>query len=158
MKKQIPVLDITRNQAALAILLCFGIEMAHGNPFPNEIDPDSVYVVVNSTNPQTHITQAGLNAIFNMRLRHWYDESPVTVYVLQDDDSLHKTFCKLKLHVFPHQLRKGWNRQVFSGTGQAPLQIETKADMLKRISETPGAIGYLPGKDLTADVKILEID
>jgi len=38
------------------------------------------------------------------------------------------------------------------------LTIETKEDMIKRIRETPGAIGYLSGKDLTADVKILDIE
>ncbi|WP_326498681.1 substrate-binding domain-containing protein [Methylomicrobium sp. Wu6] len=115
-------------------------------------------MVVNSANPQRNISQPGLNAIFNMRLRHWSDDSPITVYVLQDEDPLHKKFCKQKLHVFPHQLRKGWNRLVFSGTGQAPVSIETEEDMVKRISETPGAIGYLNGKDLTADVKILDIE
>jgi hypothetical protein len=30
--------------------------------------------------------------------------------------------------------------------------------MVKRISETPGGVGYLSGRDLTADVKILDIE
>jgi len=158
LKTQVPGLKITRNQAALAILLCFWAETVCAEPIPKKINPDAVYVVVNSANPQTTISQTGLAAIFNMRLRHWSDESPITVYVLQDEDPLHKTFCKQKLHVFPHQIRKGWNRLVFSGTGQAPVLIETKEEMLKRISDTPGAVGYLSGKDLTADVKILDIE
>ncbi|WP_374090202.1 substrate-binding domain-containing protein [Methylomicrobium lacus] len=124
----------------------------------NKINPDGIYVVVNSANPQRNISRTGLNAIFNMRLRHWNDESPITVYVLQDEDPLHKTFCKQKLLVFPQQIRNGWNRLVFSGTGQAPLAIATQEEMAKRISETPGAIGYLSGKDLTANVKILDIE
>jgi len=158
LKNQVPILKITRNHAALAILLCLWADRALPDSLPNKINPNGIYVVVNSANPQRNISQTGLNAIFNMRLRHWNDESPITVYVLQDEDPLHKTFCKQKLHVFPHQIRKGWNRQVFSGTGQAPLAIETKEDMIKRIRETPGAIGYLSGKDLTADVKILDIE
>ena len=158
MRKQVPLLKITRKQAILAIFLCFWLDKGYPESFSAKDNPDNVYVIVNSANPQRKISQTGLNAIFNMRLRHWNDESPITVYVLPDENPLHKTFCKQKLHAFLHQLRKGWNRLVFSGTGQAPLTIETKEDMVKRISETPGAIGYLSGRDLTANVKILDIE
>ncbi|MGJ0486544.1 MAG: substrate-binding domain-containing protein [Methylomicrobium sp.] len=158
MRKQVPLLKITRNQAVLAILFCFWLDKGYPESFSAKDNPDNVYVIVNSANPQRKISQTGLNAIFNMHLRHWSDGSPITVYVFQDEDPLHKTFCKQKLHVFPHQVRRGWNRLVFSGTGQAPLQVETKEEMLKQISETPGAVGYLSGKDLTAAVKILEIN
>lgn len=157
MKKQVPLFKITRSQIALAILFCFWTDRGYPESFPNKINPDSVYVIVNPANPQRNISQTGLNAIFNMRLRHWSDGSPITVYVLQDEDPLHKTFCKQKLHVFPHQIRRGWNRLIFSGTGQVPLLVETKEEMLKQVSTTPGAVGYLSGKDLTSAVKILEI-
>jgi ABC-type phosphate transport system substrate-binding protein len=157
LKKQVPLFKITRSQIALVILFCFWIERGYSESFPNKGNPDSVYVIVNSANPQRNISQTGLNAIFNMRLRHWSDGSPITVYVLQDEDPLHKTFCKQKLHVFPHQIRRGWNRLIFSGTGQVPLLVETKEEMLKQVSTTPGAVGYLSGKDLTSAVKILEI-
>lgn len=157
MKKQVPVFKFTRIQIALAIFFCCWIERGYPDSSPAKVNPDSVYVIVNSANPQKNISQTGLNAIFNMRLRHWSDGSPITVYVLQDEEPLHRTFCKQKLHVFPHQIRRGWNRLIFSGTGQVPLLVETKEEMLKQVSETPGAIGYLSGKDLTPAVKILEI-
>lgn len=139
-------------------MFCFWLDKGYPESFSAKYNPDNVYVIVNSANPQRKISQTGLNAIFNMHLRHWSDGSPITVYVLNDEDPLHKTFCKQKLHVFPHQIRRGWDRLVFSGTGQAPLQVETKEDMLKQVSETPGAVGYLSGKNLTANVKILEIE
>lgn len=157
MKPQVPLFKITRS-FTLAILFCFWIERGYPESFPTKGNPDSVYVIVNSANPQRNISQPGLNAIFNMRLRQWSDGSPITVYVLQDEDPLHKTFCKQKLHAFPHQIRRGWNRLIFSGTGQVPLQVETKEEMLRQVSETPGAVGYLRGKDLTSAVKILEIE
>lgn len=158
MKKLVPVLKITRNQSVLAFLLFFWTQNPHADPLPNKIQGDEVYVIVNPANSQHSITQNGLNAIFNMRLRSWSDGSPITVFVLPDEDPLHKKFCKQKLDVFPHQLRRGWNRLVFSGTGQAPTQLENEMDMLKHVSETPGSVGYLSGKDLTSAVKLLEID
>jgi hypothetical protein len=103
LNKKVPLLKPTRNQVAIAILFCFWAELAYLEPIPKKINPDSIFVVVNSANPQSRISQPGLNAIFNMRLRHWSDESPITVFVLQDDDPLHKAFCKQKLHLFSHQ-------------------------------------------------------
>lgn len=93
-----------------------------------------------------------------MRLRHWSDGSNVTVFVLQDDNPLHKQFCKQILNVFPHQMRRNWNKLVFSGTGQAPILLENKDEMINKLRDTPGAVGYLSGKDLTKDIKILDIE
>jgi hypothetical protein len=45
--------------------------------------------------------------------------------------------------MFPHQLRWAWDRQVFSGTGRAPIMVNTEEEMRQRIASTPGAIGYL---------------
>ena len=93
-----------------------------------------------------------------MRLRHWQDGSPVTVFVLDDDNPLHKLFCKQILNVFPHQMRRSWNKLVFSGTGQAPVLVANKEEMIKKISMTPGAVGYIDGQDLTDTIKVLEIE
>ena len=122
------------------------------------IDKNAVYPVININTPQRSISINGLSAIFKMRLRHWNDGSEVLVFVLADDDPLHKQFCKQVLNVFPHQMRRNWNKLVFSGTGQAPSELKNKDEIIKKISSTPGAIGYLSGKDLTKDIKILEIE
>lgn len=92
-----------------------------------------------------------------MRLRQWKDDTPVTVYVLKDGDPIHKQFCKQILHVFPHQMRRIWNRAVFSGSGQAPNTVKSIKEMITKISNTPGAIGYLQASQITDDMKILEI-
>lgn len=86
---------------------------------------------------------ATLQAIFGMRLRNWGDGSPIKVFVLPDNHPLHVAFCKQVLHVYPHQLRAAWDRLVFSGTGQAPIEVDSKEAMLAKLSTTPGAIGYL---------------
>lgn len=92
-----------------------------------------------------------------MRLRQWQDGSPIIVFVLRDSNPLHKQFCKQVLNVFPHQMRRSWNKLVFSGTGQAPVTVASKEEMVDKIASTPGAIGYLSGEDITEDIKILII-
>lgn len=92
-----------------------------------------------------------------MRLRQWQDGSPITVFVLRDNNPLHQQFCKQVLNVFPHQMRRSWNKLVFSGTGQAPVTVASKEEMVDKIASTPGAIGYLSDEDITEDIKILII-
>ncbi len=92
-----------------------------------------------------------------MRLRQWEDGSPVRVFVLPDNNSIHIQFTKQILGVFPHQLRRGWDRRVFSGTGQAPESAETVEVMHRQISQTPGAIGYLYREESGDNVRVHEI-
>ena len=97
-------------------------------------------VAVNPVTPAgTTITRNALRAIFGMRLRAWADGTPIRVYVLPDDNAVHVAFSKELLGVFPHQFRTAWDRLVFSGTGQAPLQVGNKEEMRARIAGIDGA-------------------
>ncbi len=116
-----------------------------------------VVTVVNQQLNQDSISQHGLNAIFKMRLHKWKDNTPVTLFVLADNDSLHKSFCKTILNVFPYQMRRSWDRLVFSGSGQAPIQLDSKEEMIKKVSSIVGAIGYLRISDIQEGIKILQI-
>lgn len=107
--------------------------------------------VVNPSVPQTSITRNFARALFGMRAPQWPGDGGVTVYVLPDQHALHAAFVKGVLDIFPQQLRNAWDRQVFSGTGQAPIEVSTEEEMLTRIAETPGAVGYLSKDKL--DVK-----
>lgn len=125
---------------------------------PPVIEQRSIVVpVINGANQQDTISRNGLSAIFKMRLLRWNDGSAVTVFVLNDDDQLHKQFCKQILNVFPHQMRRNWNKLVFSGSGQAPILVESKEEMIEKIEKTPGSVGYLYLSDLTNGIKRLVI-
>lgn len=125
---------------------------------PLVIEQQSIVIpVINGTNQQDTISRNGLSAIFKMRLLRWNDGSAVTVFVLNDDDQLHKQFCKQILNVFPHQMRRNWNKLVFSGSGQAPILVESKEEMIEKIASTPGSVGYLNLNDLTNSIKQLNV-
>jgi len=80
--------------------------------------------------------------IFSMRTHIWPNGDPIKVYVLNDDNELHKQFSKHKLGVFPYKLRRVWDRYLFSGTGQIPITVESEEEMIRAIASTKGAIGY----------------
>jgi hypothetical protein len=61
------------------------------------------------------------------------------------------------LQLFPYQLRRAWDRQLFSGTGQAPTVVADEQEMLRRVAATPGAIGYASAVPDDASVRALEL-
>jgi ABC-type phosphate transport system substrate-binding protein len=102
------------------------------------------------------LSRSELQAIFAMRRRNWPNGTPIQVFVLPDDHPLHQAFCKQILNVYPHQLRRIWDRGVFSGTGQAPIEVKSVEEMQDRVAAVEGAIGYVEGTPL-ASVKTVTV-
>jgi hypothetical protein len=92
-----------------------------------------------------------------MHLKTWLDGTKIRVFVLPDDDPLHQKVAKEKLNVFPYQLRSTWDRFVYSGTGQAPIKVNSVEEMHAKVASTPGAIGYLWRANISENVNVLEI-
>jgi hypothetical protein len=148
--------------------------------WPARAYSDEVVVVVNPATPGgAAIARNTLSAIFGMRLRAWEDGTPIRVYVLPDNHAVHVMFCKQILGVFPHQYRTAWDRLVYSGTGQAPLEVASEQEMRARVAGirgeaavvvgseeemrakvagTAGAIGYLTRKMIDESVTMVPVE
>lgn len=95
---------------------------------------------------------------FAMRHPFWENGLPLHVHVFPDHNVLHVRFTNKVLGVFPHQLRLAVDRHIFSGAGQAPRTVHSESEMLRRVSETPGAIGYVRhGRVNHAYVRIIPV-
>jgi len=94
-------------------------------------------------------------AIFSMRVKRWEDDTAITVFVLPDTHSTHRLFTRETLALFPHQLRRSWDRYVYSGIGTAPIEVKSEEAMVARVAVTPGSIGYICKEILNDDVRTL---
>ena len=112
-------------------------------------------LIVHPQNNNIQLSRNNLRAIFAMRTPQWPDGLPLKVFVLDDRNPTHTSFCKHILGMFPYQLRRVWDRQVFSGTGVAPITVESEQEMLDRVAQTKGAIGYILPEKVNSSVKIL---
>ncbi|MCE8021009.1 hypothetical protein HOP51_12945 [Halomonas sp. MCCC 1A11036] len=117
-----------------------------------------VVLIAHPTVANTSLTRDTTRAIFAMRQRSWPDGQAVRVFVLPNDHPVHARFAKERLSVYPHQLQLAWDRMVFSGTGQAPSQVNTQSEMLERVATTPGALGYLEREYLDERVQVITMD
>lgn len=100
-------------------------------------------VVTHAGTPGNTITRSHLRGIFGLRADKWPDNQPIKVFVLADNNPIHIGFVKSVLGIYPYQLRQSWDRLVYSGFAQSPTLVDNEQEMLQRIAETPGAIGYL---------------
>lgn len=117
----------------------------------------AVEIVSNHDVPLNRMTTRELQAIFTMRLRSWPNGLPVRVFVLRDSAPTHIEFAKKIMDMFPYQLRRYWDKLVFSGTGQAPVELDTAQQVYERVVATPGAIGYLPTELVDSRISIVKV-
>jgi ABC-type phosphate transport system substrate-binding protein len=122
----------------------------------NAENAETIGVYINKDAPSSELSDAVLRSIFSMRLTLWPDGTRIQVVVLGDAQPLHRRFCKSILGMFPYQLRQLWDRGVFSGTGEAPLQASDEKQMLEILKTTPGAIGYLLQKPETEGIHFVK--
>jgi len=132
----------------LLIPLCWHVPTALG---------EEMVAIVNLSVSQTSVTRNFARALFGMRAQHWPGDGGVTVFVLPDQHVLHAAFAKNVLDMFPQQLRNAWDRLVYSGTGQAPVEVSSEEEMLDGVAATPGAVGYV-SKDKVNAKRVRALD
>jgi len=110
--------------------------------------------------PSVGESEVSLNTtrlVFSMQLGQWPNGTRTRVFVLPDDSQVHRAFTKDLLSLYPRQLRRVWDRQLYSGTGQAPETVADETEMRHRVATTPGAIGYLSSEMIDDRVHVLKI-
>jgi ABC-type phosphate transport system substrate-binding protein len=135
------------SRRALAVLL-FSLSAHSG----------AVELIANPNVLEGSLSRSVIRSIFAMRMTNWSSGIPIRVFVLGDKNDLHSKFSKRILGVFPHQLRRAWNRQIYSGTGQAPEKVENEQEMLERVSQTPGSIGYISEELINEQIRTITVE
>lgn len=134
------------SSSLLGLILCLGFGPVWALGLIANIDVDT-----------NAVTRNEARLYFTMRLKKWPNGTLVKVYVLPDNDPLHRRFANEVLNLYPYQLRRVWDRQLFSGTGQAPTVVSSEEEMRRRVATTPGAIGYADGPLQDPDLRALEV-
>ncbi|MCK7593161.1 hypothetical protein [Pseudomarimonas salicorniae] len=142
---------------ALLVTGLLAVTLVHATPAARASGETPHPVVILHPGVATTPGSTELRAIFSMRLRRWPDGSPVRVFTLPDSHPTHRKFAEGSLRILPHLLRRSWDRLVFSGTGEAPIEVRDEAEMLRLVASTPGAIGYLSEQPPTEEVRSIPL-
>ena len=114
-------------------------------------------LLVNTATTDNNISRNKARLYFSQRLTRWPDGTLITLVVLPDNHPLHTKFSKKILGLYPYQLRRAWDRQLFTGTGQAPVTVESELEARKIIALTPGSLSYVPGDKLNQKIRQIEV-
>lgn len=103
----------------------------------------AIEVITHPSQAETEISDSTLRRIYTMKLRRWPDQQPIQLFVYPSNSPIHNRFTKQVLKMFPYQLDRIWNKLAFSGTGVLPTEVSTQEEMIRLVTTTPGAIGYI---------------
>ena len=106
---------------------------------------------------QRELSINSVRLVFTMRMLRWPDGTRIRVFVLPDDHPAHRQFAKRSLALYPHQLRRVWDRHRYSGSGPGPVEVATVAEMVERVAATPGGIGYVPDDAAKEGVEVIHV-
>jgi len=66
-----------------------------------------------------------------------------------------KEFFSLVLNMPEVSHKRHWRRKIASGTGNSPIELNSRSEVLKSIATTPGSIGYIDASKVDSSVKVL---
>ena len=94
-----------------------------------------------------------------MRQITWPNEQAITVYVLSNQHQTHQIFSTKVLRMFAYQLDRIWNKLVYSGLGEGPIKVQSEMEMLERVRQKPGAVGYVlqQSNDVNINVNVIQV-
>jgi ABC-type phosphate transport system substrate-binding protein len=124
-------------------ILSIGLGCLLSVSFSVKSQASTIQVVVNPSVESKDISVEQIRRIFSMRQTIWSNGQAITVYVLPNRHQTHQAFSTKVLGLFPYQLDRIWNKLVFSGLGEEPIEVQSEQEMLERVSQKPGAIGYV---------------
>jgi ABC-type phosphate transport system substrate-binding protein len=113
-----------------------------------------VAVIANRSVSESSVSPAQLLDIYLLNTRTWSDGQVIALTCLRENGNVEKRFYDI-LHRTPLEMRKVWLRAQLSGQARPPEMIASQEEMVKRVSATPGAIGFVSREKVQGNVKIL---
>jgi hypothetical protein len=120
-------------------------------------DDGEFKVIVHPDNPSASIDADRLRDAYLKRNASWSNGRVIRAIDLPARYAARARFGRRVLKKTPTQLRYYWNRQVFSGKGVPPMQVDSAAAAVAFVLEHPGAIAYLPRDADAGEAKMIEL-
>lgn len=115
-----------------------------------------IVIITNQNVPVSALDQTDLKQIFLGNKTSW-DNGDAIIFVVQDETEASETFLKTYVKKSASQYNNYWKKQVFTGKGKAPESFSSEQDLVRFVSQTPGAIGYVSSGIDTGTTKKIAI-
>ena len=137
----------------LSILFCGSIAIAE--------EGIGFKVIVHVSNSTKQLSKQELSQLFLKKVKQWKDRNETVLPVdLVGDSPVRQKFSESIHGREVASIKAYWQKQIFSGREVPPEEKKSDEEVLKYVSENPGAVGYLAEAtkiDAYPNVKVLEI-
>lgn len=129
------------------------VGMALSSPYAASTE-EAVVIIANKNVPDSSLSVEEVKRIFLAKKRLWQDGSKIEFVTLKGC-AAHDVFLKSYLEKTPSQYDSYSKNLVFTGRGKALRTFSTEAEVVKYVSGTDGAIGYVSSGTNTRSAKVI---
>lgn len=100
-------------------------------------------VAIISSTDVTSLNMDQLKNVYSLKQKLLPNNAPVKLVHLPLDDKVTQAFSRQLFELYPYQLQRIWDRQVFSGRARAPKTIDSESKVFAHVSTSSGTIAYV---------------
>lgn len=115
----------------------------------------AIVIIANKAVSATKISRDDLRPIFQTKKDTWPDGTPARPFNLPDANTARHGFDAAVLGLDPDRVARYWIDRKIRGGARPPQTTVSSALMLKLVSKTAGAVGYVEAADVDASVKVI---
>lgn len=120
--------------------------------------PGPFQIVVHPGRSGQGIDRATLTAYFLKKATRWPDGEMVRPVDLEPKTEVRRAFSESVLRRSVGAVKAYWQQAIFSGRDTPPPELESDEAVIRYVSTTAGAIGYVSGGSPTDLVKVVPVE
>ena len=117
---------------------------------------EEIVVIANENVTVSEISLQDLRDFYQRDRMLWPDDKNVVLFDLKPRSQTKESFYDY-LGKSSSRMKSIWLKKMLSGEGDPPEAVESESLMVQRVSETPGAIGFVSRKNADEAVKIVMV-
>ena len=119
-------------------------------------------IIVNDSVSHKALPIETVTAIFRGRKKHWKEgKNNITVVLFKGTDKgtkLNRNLCINLLGIGYRGFSQEWKQSIYSIASKKPIYVDSRQEMIKIVSSTPGAIGFIDLPTEGDGYHVLQID
>ncbi|HAP37103.1 MAG TPA: hypothetical protein DCQ28_14680 [Bacteroidetes bacterium] len=116
------------------------------------ISSAQVSIVANKSVQDNGLTTLKVASIFSLEQVKWSSGDRIVVFD-QNGDAKKDFYAGIGKD--PLSMKKDWMKKQLTGEAKAPETLSSDADVIAKVSSTPGSIGYVNSSNVSSAVKVL---
>lgn len=118
-----------------------------------------VAIVVHPDTPVTALGMAEVRKVFRGDQQYWKPNMPVVLLVRAPGVSERDTVLRVIYQMTEPQFKQYWIAKIFRAEATSAPKIVYSNDVaIQLVGAIPGAIGFMPARDVRAGLKVLRVD